>query len=202
MFRKQGGLWGWSQHLVGGEVAGDPLRHHRESCDIPEQCATHTKKMYLNPQAADRSSEKGNSAVREVCSWGLSKQICAGVALSCWIVMKGKSPLMVGGGGQGSDGMTQRAAEAAPRLTVFLYGGPAVARRLLAAVPLHFYSCHWGTAAGVSATLIFHIRPGSRYQIKPSKEDHRERRIPTQKVPRFRGVLLFCFFCLFFTGGK
>lgn len=119
---------------------------------------------------------------------GLSKQICAGVVLSCSVVMKGKSPLMVR---QDSDRMTQKAAEAAPRLTVFLYGGPAVGRCLLAAVPLHFYSCHWGTAAGVSATLIFHIHRGSRYQIKPSKEDHRERRIPTPKVSRFRKVLLF-----------
>lgn len=53
--------------------------------------------------------------------------------------MEGKSPLMVG---QGSDGMTLKVAEAAPRLTVFLYGGSAVGRRLLAAVPLHIYSCH------------------------------------------------------------
>lgn len=132
----------------------------------------------------------------EACGWGLSKQICAGAVLSCWIVMKGKSPLMVG---QGSDGMTQRAAEAAPHLTVFLYGGPAVGRSLLAAVPLHFYSCHWGTAAGVSAILIFHIHPGSHHQIKPSKEDLREQRIPTQKVQR--GSLVFWVF-FFFIGGK
>lgn len=152
----------------------------------------HTK-MCLNAQA-DRSREKGKHAGRRAAEASASKfapVLCCHVG-SWW---KENRLWWLG---QGSDGMTQRAAEAAPHLTVFLYGGTAVGRRLLAAVPLHFYSCHWGTAAGVSAILIFHIHPGSRYQIKPSKEDHRERRIPTLKVPRIRGVLLyFGFFVLF-----
>lgn len=116
MFGKQGGLRGWSQHLVGGEVAGDPLRHHKRTSRRTEQSksdvqaevlvslvtylnsAQHTKKNVFKSTGRRQEQWEGkHSAVREVCSWGLSKQICAGVALSCWIVMKGKSPLMVGG---------------------------------------------------------------------------------------------------------
>lgn len=71
---------------------------------------------------------------------------------------------------RGSYRMTHKAVT--PCLTVCFMG----ARQpgcLLTAVPLHFYSCHWGTAAGASAALIFHIYQGN-YQTKPSKEDHWE----------------------------
>lgn len=74
---------------------------------------------------------------------------------------------------RGSCKTTRKAA--APCLTVCFMGAQQ-SGCLLTAVPLHFYSCHWGTAAGVSAALIFHIHQGS-YQTKPSKKDHREYRI-------------------------
>lgn len=65
--------------------------------DIPEQCTTHKKNVFKSTGRRQEQWEGKHSAVREVCSWGLSKQICTGVVLSCWIAMKGKSPLMVGG---------------------------------------------------------------------------------------------------------
>lgn len=46
-----------------------------------------------------------------------------------------------------------------------LYGSAAQFSCLLTAVSLHIYSCLWGTAAGVSAALIFHT-----HQEKLSKE--------------------------------
>lgn len=46
--------------------------------------------------------------------------------------------------------------------------GPWQAGSVLTTVLLHFYCCHWGTAAGVSTTLIFHVHRGS-YQTNLPK---------------------------------
>ena len=66
---------------------------------------------------------------------------------------------------QGSYKMTRKAVT--PCLTV-CFMGAWQSGCLLTAVPLHFYSCHWGTAAGVSAALIFHVHQGN-YQTNHPK---------------------------------
>lgn len=61
---------------------------------------------------------------------------------------------------------------------------------LLTAVPLHFYSCHWGTAAGVSAALIFHIHQGN-YQTKTIQKRTTESTECEHEMAGFRDFFFF-----------